>query len=237
MAVLLTGSADVADVQRIPTFDAATSKFFGLPTADRDAILGTCQTIVQEFGLEEIIAIDLKHKHFDMPCGYAICEEQFKDEKKSIMKPTLLEKLDIQPTPFAFILIDGQWKPYEFVMDCPSACDGLASVSEQPAFLAKLSAFLEENALDDVLGIHVLHREHLGGEARGTVETPGDTEEQLLLRPYTEDMFAKLVGKGGKQVMWSWCNRKSPMGHLCFGCTHNCTNHCHNHCNEHKDKK
>merc|ERR1719503_258004 len=30
-------------------------------------------------------------------------------------------------------------------MDCPSACDGLAKVAEQPAFLAKLSAFLEES--------------------------------------------------------------------------------------------
>jgi len=231
MCILRTGAADVADARRIPTFEDATGKFFGLPADRREALLGGLQAIIAEFGLEETIAIDIKHKHHDMPAGYAICEEQFPDEKKSVMKPALLQELGAQPIPFAFILDGGEWKPYEFVMDCPSACDGLAKVAEQPAFLAKLSAFLEENSLADTLGFHVLHREHLGGEARGTMETPGDTEEELLLRPYTEQMFAELVGTGAQQVMWSWCNKKSPMGHMCLVCIfsggcHHCASHC-----------
>lgn len=236
MCILASGAAHVADAKHIQTFEDATGKFFSLPAADREALLRDLQVIVEEFGLEETIAIDIKHKHFDMPAGYAICEEQFLDEQKSIMKPALLEELGAQPIPFAFILVEGQWKPYEFVTDCPSARDGLAKVSEQPGFLAKLSSFLEEKSLVDTLGFHVLHREHLDGQVRGTIETPGD-EEELLLQPYTEQMFAEFASDSGtRQVMWSWCKTKPPARHLCLGCSGHVCNHCGSHCKAHPKK-
>merc|ERR1712107_452812 len=136
-------------------------------------------------------------------------------EQYSVMAAVPYGDLAVAPTPFSFALSGRTWKPYEFVTDCGAAKEGLAAVISKSGFLEELADAVAGFDLQDVLGFHILHRDFLGSEARGTIETPGYSEDELLLRPYTEELFNELVGSGGHQVMWSWCNKKAPIGHLC----------------------
>lgn len=217
----------------LPDYDDAVASFFGLPEQYQSEILGDCQALIQKHSLHEVVAIDLKHKHFDLDEGHVLVEKQITEPPCSTMAPTLVDEFKETVTPFSFALVDDVWAPYEFVADCDAAVEGLMLVSDQAIFLSELAETLKKHGVSNVLGFHILHRDHLGKEARGTIETPGASDTELLLRPYTEDLYHELRGNGGHQVMWSWCQKKAPIGHHCLACSHNCGTHCSSHCKGH----
>merc|ERR1712183_1019317 len=97
--------------------------------------------------------------------------------------------------PFSFALIGGRWMPYEFVgAECLQAVAGLQRVRGKPEFLNEMAALVTKHGVQDLLGFHVLHRDFLQGELRGTVETPGSSVDELLIRPFTEKLFQALQG-------------------------------------------
>lgn len=215
--------------EKLPDYDDATSIFYGISENRRQTILHELEVAVKAWQLEETVAIDIKHKHFEMPPGCVLVEEQRIQEQCSVMKPALPHEFHTLVTPFAFFFDDGTWKPYEFVVDCLSAEVGLKDLCDKKGFLEEMTQILKKHELESILGFHLIHRDHLGEEARGTIETEGDNEEELLLRPYTEELYRELVGSNGNQVMWSWCQTKSPIGHVCFSCSHTCNSHCNSH--------
>uniref|UniRef100_A0A7S0FLH7 Uncharacterized protein n=1 Tax=Pyrodinium bahamense TaxID=73915 RepID=A0A7S0FLH7_9DINO len=226
---LYTEPADCAKAVLLD-FQNATHRFFGLPEEQRETILQDLLGIVARHELHDTVGIDMKHKHFDLSPGCVLFEVQEPGAKQSTMKPT---KPDIPMTPFSFLYVDGCWVPHEFVQEeCTSAADGLERLRSKPEFLIELSLALAKWGLQDVLGIHILHREHLAGETHGTVETPGSMDDELLVRPYTEDLYHKLCREESYQVMWTW---DKSSGGVCIVHCANCPRPtCNNHCIKHK---
>jgi len=216
---------------RLPTFEAAMADFEGIPEGRRVDLLLRFRGIVERHGLSDAIGIDVKHVHFEFPPSTVLVERQDPTKQRAVMKPEL-----IGPglTPFAFALIDGAWQPYEFVADCPLAERRLVEVMVKTDFMDELRAALEEEGdVARFLGFHVLHRDFLEELVDGTVETPGDAPDELLLRACTPEVRKEALRDGGetKQVMWSWSASRGPRKHLCGICHHSstCTGHCRSH--------
>ncbi|CAE7367667.1 unnamed protein product [Symbiodinium microadriaticum] len=167
-------------VLRLPTYDIATEKFYGMPASEQEEILLQLRALVTRYELEQVVGVDIKHRHFEMLPRHVLLESQRVEAKESVMRPAAMSE---PMTPFSFVLMDGKWMPYEFVEEhCHSAQLGLTKVARCGGFLQELSHYLAARGLEDVFGFHVLHREHLSGEARGTLETPGRSENELLIR-------------------------------------------------------
>jgi len=214
----------------LPSFEAATEKFNVQLGDQREKILSECRAVVERHGLEDMVGIDLKHTHFGMPEGHVLAEVQVPEKLEARMCP---QAFDATLVPFAFALISGMWQPYEFVTaGCEEAALGLAEVQQKPGFLQDLAVILTEFAVQDILGFHVRHRSFLEeAGVGGTVETPGATPDELLLRPNSPELHAGLRKQGAvEQVMWLW-GGKGPMKHSCAICW---CSHCGSHCNSHK---
>ncbi|CAE7025523.1 unnamed protein product [Symbiodinium natans] len=231
MVALVMEPAD-STYSLLPNFEAATRKLnSGLPRdVTKEKILSACKDVVDRHGLADTVGIDLKHTHFGMPAGQVLAEVQDPWRKESRMWPqAFTESL----TPFAFALIDGNWQPYEFVADCEEAKLGLVEVQQKPDFLKELATLLQHFGVQDILGFHVLRRTFLeDAGVGGTMETPGEKPEELLLRPNSPELqhdLAKLMGQSA-QVMWMWGRR----GHLKHGCGVCVCFHCGSHCKGHK---
>ena len=217
--------------QRLPTYDIATEKFYGMPASEQEEILLKLRALVTRYELEQVVGVDIKHRHFEMLPRHVLLESQRVEAKESVMRPAAMSE---PMTPFSFVLMDGKWMPYEFVEEhCHSAQLGLTKVARCGGFLQELSHYLAARGLEDVFGFHVLHREHLSGEARGTLETPGRSENELLIRPYSTDLLKSLDASDNRQVMWAWSTGLSPVAGICaMSCTNICS-HCGSHCKSH----
>ena len=217
--------------RRLPTFEAAIVDFENISECRRAELLHRFRGIIERHGLSDAVAIDIKHVHFEFPPNTVLVERQDPLKQRAIMKP---EPLGPGLTPFAFALIEHTWQPYEFVADCPLAERRLAEVINKSDFMDELRVALDtEGSIARFLGFHVLHRDFLEDLADGTVETPGDAPEELLLRACTPEVLEEALRDGGdtKQVMWSWSASRGPRKHLCGFCTHSstCTSHCRSH--------
>jgi len=219
---------DVSVYESIPSFGDATTKFFGLPEGTRTSLFNDFRTMVDKFDLQDIVGIDIKHKHFNMPDGHVLCEEPFFTEGKSIMKPESLDNMSAM-VPFNFALRNGTWKPYEFVKKSASAVERLEKVAANSHFLSDMADMIQHSGLSDVLGFQVMNRDHLP-PSNGSVETPGEGENELLIRSGTGDLPHDM--NDTKQVMWSFpgpsdgapCPRQRPNW-----CNHGCRGHCRRH--------
>jgi len=226
---MLAVALETADsvYSKLPSFETAADKFNSqLSDAAREEILSTCKEVVYKHGLEDIVGIDLKHTHFGMPAGCVLAEVQYPQKLESRMWP---QAFDPSFVPFAFAWIDGVWQPYEFVANCEEAKLGLAEVQQKPRFLDEMAAILLEYNVHDILGFHVLHRAFLqDAGVSGTLETPGEKPEELLLRPNSSELQRDLLKSMGQsqQVMWMW-GGNGPRKHTCIVCV--CF-HCGSHC-------
>lgn len=214
---------DSSVYESLPSFEDATEKFSALPAGTHDTLMRNFHTTLQEFGLQDTVGIDIKHKHFNIPDGHVLCEEQFYNEEKSIMKPASIDKINAM-VPFNFALRDGKWKPYEFVVNSTSAAERLGKVAMAEGFLVKMAEILDSAGLSEVLGFQVINRDHL--PSAGTVETPGEGENELLIRPNTEDLLGDK--NDTKQVMWAF-GKGGIMG-FCTAHYADCAAHCVRHC-------
>mmetsp|Transcript_108807 Transcript_108807/g.340467 ORF Transcript_108807/g.340467 Transcript_108807/m.340467 type:complete len:143 (-) Transcript_108807:99-527(-) len=136
--------------------------------------------------------------------------------------------------PFSFMVSGGRWVPYEFIgAGCKAAAGGFQRVREHGEFLDGMASILASHGVGDILGFHILHRDHLSTEPRGSIETDGRAPGELLLRPYTDELFSALASGNGKtaQVMWSWPKMGKRLGSCFTHCNH--CNHCGTHCNVH----
>jgi len=222
--LLLQVQPDNSVYSELPTFEHATNKWYGYSSDSREGILSELRDHLENCGLLDVVAVDLKHKHFDMPADCILLEEQHVDAKESVMKGA---PLDAGAIPFSFKLSGDQWLPYEYVeLHCEAAQQGLARVRACPSFLEKMSSTLKKYGLEDILGFHILHRPHLRAETGGTIETPGRASEELLIRPYSEALFRK---NESFQVMWHWTEIEGSGG-MCVACY---CDHCGAHCNAH----
>jgi len=221
MALLLT--SDAASYAQLPSFEDATKAFAALTS--REELLGACEALVRLHGLGNLVGIDIKHKHFDLPTGTVLVERQYVAEASAVMKPEASSDIVGAITPTAFFFSGGCWQPHEYVLDSPEATTALATVLAAPDFLEALADLLRGHAAAGYLGFHLLHRGFLGGS---TVETPGVAPHELLLRPYTEQLRDELQRnpKDIQQVAWAW-GSKGPIGHHCLVCYHcqHCTAH------------
>lgn len=243
--------------RHLPSFEAAVEKFDGLDIEQRETILKDSRNILLRHALEPFIGIDIKHKHFDIPPDHWLVEQRQVDGGSSIMSPKPSVDLPTNTTPCSFVLIGDTWVPYEFVIDSEAAQQGLAAVTSAPDFLSELARLVSHYGVQDILGFNLLHRDHLGGADKGVIETPGQHEFELLLRPYSDSLAMELDGEPSHQVMWSWnqsprimrkpnilpgldvpsCKPGVCIGHPSFCAWHPqvCAYHCRAHCKRHKE--
>ena len=221
MALVLT--SDAASYAQLPIFEDATEAFAA--STSREALLGGCEDLVRSHGLCDVVGVDIKHKHFDLPAGTLLLERQNVADASAVMKPEASSDTVGTLTPCAFFFSEGRWQPHEYVLDSPEAEAALATVLAAPNFLDALADLLRGHAAVGYLGFHLLHRGFLGGSI---VETPGVAPHELLLRPYTEQLRKELQcnPKDMQQVAWAW-GSKGPIGHHCIVCRtcQHCTAH------------
>lgn len=226
---LVLGPADSVYSQ-LPSFEMAVDKFNAqLSSALREEVLLSCKDLLFKHGLEDTVGIDLKHTHFGMPDGHVLAEVQEHSKLESRMWP---QAFDPSLTPFAWAWIDGIWQPYEFVANCDEAKLGLVELQQKPDFLLELAAVLSESNVQDILGFHVLHRTFLSGQG-GTMETPGEHPDELLLRPNTPELQRELseAEEQTQKVMWTWGKGTCADGNCTFhgGTSNSCSSHCKGH--------
>jgi hypothetical protein len=214
-----------AEYARLLDFEVVTRIFYSELASDRRlGLLHRCETIIRQHGLEDVVGIELAHKHFDLPDGTLLVERQNVAGPSATMKPepAAAGGSSGSLTPFAFFYAGGGWIPHEYVADCPLAEQRLALVQAKPGFLEELGATLAEEPGDVTrfLGFVVLHRDFLESDV-GTIETAGDEPHELKLQPYTEEIKAKISESGTKSevVAWSWTSN-GPKTHACIICCH-----------------
>lgn len=228
--------------QQLPTYEAATEKFYGLSDLERDSILAQLEALLNKHGLVQVVGVTIKHRHFTMPPGQVLLESQNAQAKESVMRP---QSTSVPMIPFSFSLVDDQWMPFEFVEEgCKSAATGLEKVLGCPGFLEEYTQALLVSGVEDILGFQVLHRQHLGGEAHGTLETPGRAANELLIRPYTTKLQNSCAKDSSdrRQVGWSFtpktvsglidgliCGVHWCQGHRCGSHCRDCSDHCVKH--------
>jgi hypothetical protein len=208
-------------VARLLDFEVATELFYSeLATDRRLGLLRRCETIIRQHGLQDVVGIELAHKHFDLPDDTVLVERQDVAGLSATMKPEAAGS-GSDLTPFAFFYAARGWIPHEYVADCPLAEQRLLQVKAKPGFLEELGAALAEEPGDVTrfLGFVVRHRDFLESDV-GTIETAGDGPHELKVQPYTEDMKAKISKSAtaeSKAVAWSWTSN-GPKTHHCFNC-------------------
>jgi len=222
-AMDITVAGDV--YTKLPSYEEATAKLYDLPIERMREVLEGFRVIILKHNLQDEVGISLEHHHFPLAQDEILVETQFIDVKESRMNPVKLADLDpaSPPIPFHFALRDHKLCPYEYVLDSGIAAWRLKKVMDNEQFQQQIVAAIEASGMDDILGIHILHRDHMHGAPRGIVETPGSSDRQLLLRPYTDELHAELPqGDGVKQVLWSFGNTKECGLCLlfCFGQQH-----------------
>jgi hypothetical protein len=212
MTLVLT--ADASSYAQLPIFEDAIEAFAALTS--REALLSGCETLVRVHGLGDIVGVDIKHKHFDLPTGALLVERQNIAGLSAVMKPETTSDAIGTLTPCAFFFSDARWQPHEYVLDSPEAEVALEKVLAAPNFLDALADLLRGHAAAGYLGFHFLHRGFLGSS---TIETPGESPHELLLRPDTEELRKELLcnPKDVQQVAWAW-GSKGPIGHHCIVC-------------------
>ena len=230
MTVVFEASPDV--YSRLFVFEEAIEKYDEIPKLRREELLTRCRGVIERHSLSDVVGVDIKHVHFPFPAGTVLVERQDVAGLRSVMKPEAVSEI-ASLTPFAFVLVDGAWVPYEFVVDCPMAALRLDEVAKKGDFLLELRGLLEEDPdVARVLGFHVLHRDFLDELGDGTVETPGAAPDELLLRGCTPELRREMQqGDRTRQVLWSWSSTRGPKRHDCYWCQHNstCSSHCRNH--------
>ena len=230
-ALVLEPSSEV--YSRLLVFEEAVDRYDAI--RGREKLLEMCRGVIERHGLSDVVGVDIKHVHFAFAAGTVLVERQDPAVLRCVMKPEAVSDVGRDLTPFAFVLVEGVWVPYEFVADCPLAAARLAEVVGKDDFLIELGQLLAGQPEDvtRVLGFHVLHRDFLDEGRSGTVETPGAVDNELLLRGCTAELQQELQRDDGRtrQVLWSWSASRGPKRHDCIWCQHNstCTSHCRSH--------
>ena len=117
MALVLT--ADASSYARLPIFEDAIEAFAALTT--REALLSSCEALVRSHGLGDVVGVDVKHKHFDLPTGTLLVERQNVSDASAVMKPEASSDVVGTLTPCAFFFSEGGWQPHEYVLDSREA--------------------------------------------------------------------------------------------------------------------
>eukprot|EP01062_Namystynia_karyoxenos_P049737 TRINITY_DN381_c0_g1_i1.p2 TRINITY_DN381_c0_g1~~TRINITY_DN381_c0_g1_i1.p2 ORF type:complete len:265 (+),score=79.00 TRINITY_DN381_c0_g1_i1:81-797(+) len=227
---LLSAICEPSVVAQLRDFDDAVRELNEvMPGEVKDATIRRLLSVLERHGMHEVAAIDLKHRHDEIPHGQAYVERPNVALKFSTMRA---EVPDDKCVPMSFILApNGEWQPHEYVVaGCTKADERFAAVRNNESFLRELADELRDTGLSHLLGLHIIHREHLQGAKRGIVETPGEQEGTLLIRPYTEDVAAELAQKSTNKVVQVMWKKPNPWQiDWCGVCSHSCTSHCISH--------
>jgi len=165
---------------QLPDFDDAVEAFDSLPAGKLDHVLNNLRQTAGQHGVESVM-LGLKHKHFDMSPDHFLGDELSSSSNFSLMKPREKSLLP-EATPISFTLEEGLWQPYEWALDNSQAAESFDLLQGKQQFLQNITDFLVSEQLDGMFGLHIKHREDWE-DSFGTVESPGDGEQELHIRP------------------------------------------------------
>lgn len=165
---------------KLPDFDDALQSLDSLAEGRLENLRDKLTDMALQNGVEEIM-LGLKHKHFDISADHFLGEELSSSSDLSVMRPR--EKCLLgSATPVSFSFMDGVWQPYEWTLNNSEAARNYDVLQEKQAFLQNITDIITSEQLDGIFGLHVKHR-GIWEDTFGTVESPGDSEHELHIRP------------------------------------------------------
>jgi hypothetical protein len=159
--------------------------------------------IVCGYGLQDCVAVNLLHKHFDISDAERIVREYV--GRTAYMKPQLTSHLTQGKTailPYLWQYADGRYGPHFYPLEfaeysgnkTKQAEAEIARVCKSTEFLRDLAIRLWDLGLEDIFGIALLHSRNniylCNGEAM--LETTDVINRILTLEPFPEEALAHL---------------------------------------------
>jgi hypothetical protein len=168
----------------LPDFDDAIMSYDALSEERLEQVFCKLGHVASRHNVEDVM-LSLKHKHFDIPGDHFLGEESLHDSL-SVMRPLNTSLLEFA-TPVSFTLVDGLWQPYEWSVNSSEAASNFEMLQGNEGFLQNIKDVLTSEQLDGLFGFHLQHRA-AWEDAAGTMETPGDHEHELHIRPVGEEI-------------------------------------------------
>lgn len=150
----------------------------------RDTI-GELGAIIRKFGYEDLLAINLLHKHFDIHPDEVIVRRFEHAENLAYMNPRSADEALGSSVPYLWAYAPGRdgpgWYPIEFVERSSVSCGGFHALLYSDALLIELAEYLESSILAHLFGIAATYsRDGFTVDSGRTVLETTDEEARLL---------------------------------------------------------
>ena len=190
---------------------------------DTDAVKKTISDVgqvIRKHYLEDAVGVCLLHKHFDLKPQEMLVESF--EGAKSTVKCVDRKLMKNKAIPFTFKVNEsGVWTPLEFVAESKLIEDRMKRVMGNQDFLLEVYQIIQKNGHSALLGLGVIHREHLTKEMGSALETTDDVNRVLSIVP--DDGKAR---KGHERVKTMWTFRQGDdIVHGSQGCSHHLCSH------------
>ena len=195
------------------------------PTVEESST--TAASIFVKHGMEVNVGVAMLHKHFPLSADEILVEQPCDD--KSFVRPVNLSETDVskllpymfkvRETSSGFVLVPLEFAPMELVDNAT-----LVSLANNTAFINEFGKLIKDNGALNVVGLTVLHRDHIARVDGSTVEFTDHGSRELLIVPSSKalDHEAK-VGKHSftTKTVWTFGSREGEdVCHHCVHCSH-----------------
>ncbi len=159
----------------------------------KDAI-SSLGAIICKYRFEDVVGINLLHKHFDIT-NEEIIVRRYEGSKKAYMQPKIAKEVLSNCIPYLWAFStekDGSegWYPIEFIEWKKSYCPDLSLLDHADGFLLELGEKLTNLGLQDVFGIAGLYsrQKFTLGIKETLLETTDESTKTLTLKIVPEDV-------------------------------------------------
>ncbi|CAF1595953.1 unnamed protein product, partial [Didymodactylos carnosus] len=186
----------------LPHFDRA--KLLVRSNVVTNAINELGNVIIQN-GLERAVGVCLLHKHFDVKSNEILLETNHDNTSK--LAPVASSSIKDEVLPYMWKMgKDMCWSPLEFVYNTEQNKDAFGKVMQNEGFLRTVGMIMLQLKVDDILGLSLLHRDHISGAAGGTMETTNEISRELTVVPL--DKTVKCDHHETVQTLWKFGTRQ-----------------------------
>ncbi|CAF2117448.1 unnamed protein product [Rotaria magnacalcarata] len=172
--------------------------------------------VITENGLETDVGVCLLHKHFDMSDDEILLEIPLDGASK--LSPVNRAALKSEILPYMWKMNKhSRWTPLEFTLSTKCMQSKLEKVMRNQAFIQEIGNILTRLQIHDVLGLSLLHREHINSFNSGTLETSDEHGRILTIGALNKHKKCDLHET--VQTLWKFGIGK--LGEdVCHHCTH-----------------
>ncbi|MEM6972087.1 MAG: hypothetical protein AAF577_04705 [Pseudomonadota bacterium] len=170
-------------------------------TLARDAL----GSVICKYGFEDVIAVNLLHKHFDIGADEIVLR-RFESDRHATMRPCRRVEVADTAVPYLWAFADGRdgrgWYPLEFLHWPGGACADVALLCFSDGMLEELGEEVIASGMADTFGIAGLFSRHSFVLGSGTtlLETTDEATRTLDLRVVTQETLSSSADT--TQTLW-----------------------------------